>query len=206
MGVGDRHSKRVVAADKAKAPAPIQRAWVIDDRELDDEFSAWDEDDAGALKPAHLRPETRATVAQTRIERRGGTGVTSAAKRALPPPVIADGSSRRATPLSDALLDPVAMRDIVIARARTLDDPMTTRVLAEIARAEAKSDRPSQRAQRVSATDDAAVIAPSRVATRSADMIAASRTSSRSTRDEIAVSRRRTARRSIAREEPFRKK
>lgn len=199
MGVGDRHSKRFVPADKARAPAPIQRAWVIDDRELDDEFSAWDDDDAGAQKPAHMRQETRATVAQTRVEKRGNTGLTPSVQRTLTPK-FADGSSRRATPLSDALLDPVAMRDIVISRARTLDDPLTTRVLAEIARGEAKNDRglPANGAPRVPASGSAPA--------RSPDMAAAAspRTSSRNTRDDI--SRRRTGRRAIARDEPFRKK
>src|SRR5829696_7153218 len=125
MGVGDRHSKRAVGAGKAKDPASIQRSYVTDERELDDPFSAWDDDDAGAQKlpPLHRTQATTTSVEQTRVERRGAVALTPSAKRALgAPPVIADGSSRRATPLNDALLDPVAMRDIVISRARTLDD------------------------------------------------------------------------------------
>jgi hypothetical protein len=210
MGVGDRHSKRVAGAGKAKASDSIQRSYVIDDRELDDPFSAWDDDDAGAQKPEplHHTQTTTTSVAQTRVERRGAVALTPSPKRALaPPPVIADGSSRRATPLSDALLDPVAMRDIVISRARTLDDPMTTRVLAEIARGEAMNNRPTY-SQRAPAPDDAATIAPARRAARSPDTITTESPDqpSRNTRDDISMPRRRTARRAIARDEPFRKK
>jgi hypothetical protein len=181
MGVGDRHSKR---GDKAKAPAAISRAFAIDDRELDDPFSAWDEDDALAQKPPHLIPETQTSSAHTRIERRNAVSVPTP-KRELPaqPSKIADGSARRMTPLADALLDPVAGRDIVISRARTLDDPLTTRVLAEIARGEARS---------AAASDDAPTI--ERMPAHSP------------TRDDIAISRRRTSRRAVLREEPFRKK
>lgn len=206
MGVGDRHSKRAVGPGKAKATASIQRAYVIDDRELDDPFSAWDDDDAGAQKPTPFsRTQTTTTsVQQTRVERRGATALTPSAKGALvPPPVIADGSSRRATPLSDALLDPVAMRDIVISRARTLDDPLTTRVLAEIARGEATNNRPVPHSH-----DDAAASAPARRAARSPDMIPTepSDAFSGDTRHDISMPRRRTARRAIVRDEPFRKK
>ncbi len=167
MGVGDRHSKRTAAGDQAKA-ASIQPPAAVDDHELDDAFSAWDDDDAGAHQPPPAVRLARVAIssAQTRVERPGAVGPTPPAQPAQParatPPTLADGSSHRPTPLADALLDPVAMRDIVISRVRTLDDPLTTRVLAEIAR--------------------------------------------RTTRDDIAVARRRTVRRPIARDEPFRKK
>jgi hypothetical protein len=96
------------------------------------------------------------------------------------PPVIADGSARRGTPL-DALVDPVAMRDIVISRARTLHDPLTTRVLAEVARKDVNGEL--------------------------ADPSAAEPARGRDTRDEISMTRRRTQHRPpLARDEPFRKK
>src|SRR4051812_15319191 len=126
MGVGDRHSKRT---DKPKAPIAIQRSHVIDDRELDDPFSAWDDDDAGAHRssPAPQPPQVT-SGAQTRVERKPVAGMASAVRRAIALPVFADGSSRRTTPLVDPvidplvdpLVDPVAMRDISISRARTL--------------------------------------------------------------------------------------
>jgi hypothetical protein len=143
MGVGDRHSKRT---DKPRAEGPASRAAPpaipVDDRELDDAFSAWDDDDAGAHQPSPAPLPVMA--AQTRIERK------VAAKAAIPdpgpassasvPPVFAKGSSRRPAPLDEPLVDPVAMQDIVISRARTLHDPLTTRVLAELARKKTSSD------------------------------------------------------------------
>jgi len=110
MGVGDRHSKRtnkpVVRADPP--------AHAVDDRELDDPFSAWDDDDAGAHRPS--RAAQLAAAAQTRLERKPASQADAA-----------------------PLIDPVAMQGIVISRARTLDDPLTTRVLAEVARTEPRS-------------------------------------------------------------------
>ncbi len=189
MGVGDRHSKRF-AGDKAK-PSAIQRPAAVGDHALDDPFSAWDDDDAGAQRPSpHARLATPVTsaLAQTRIERRGAGAPALPAQRAptMPdgtPPVVTGGSTSRPTPLADSLLDPIAMRDIVISRVRTLDDPLTTGVLAEIARS--------------AVTRDLARVehAPKSPEERS-----------RTTRDDIAVPRRRTERRPISREEPFRKK
>jgi hypothetical protein len=133
----------MAAGDKAKAAGAIQRPAAVDDHELDDAFSAWDDDDAGAHRPPPSVRLARAAIssAQTRIERRGAVGPTPPAQPAhATPPALADGSSHRSTPLADALLDPVAMRDIVISRVRTLDDPLTTRVLAEIARRTTRND------------------------------------------------------------------
>lgn len=174
MGIGDRHSKRN-AATKVPAPAStVQRPYVVDDRELDDAFSAWDEDDALARKPERrseapqLAHATSSALAPTRVERKPAAVGPAAVGPVSPAKVI------------DALVDPVAMRDIVISRARTLDDPLTTRVLAEIARSEALSDRPHR--GRPQAEPDAA-------------------------RDPIVTARRRTTRRSVVlRDEPSRKK
>jgi len=198
MGVGDRHSKRPGAADKRKPAGAIQRSHVVDDRELDDPFSAWDDDDAGALQPGHAPQRAHGAVsstASTRVERRSAA------------PLAAHDPS--------APVDPVAMRDIVISRARTLDDPLTTRVLAEIARKDAMSD-PRGRAllaQRAPTYGNAVKLPPrtseDRTAVRASDTPPAEAPSptSRVTRDAIATSRRRTGRRPpIARDEPFRKK
>jgi hypothetical protein len=138
--------------------------------------------------------------------------------------VSAQGTSPRPGP-SDALVDPVAMRDIVIARSRTLDDPLTTRVLAEIARSEAMNDRGRRGPlpQRTRTHPEAVKVAPPKILAaaeavanaragertpeRSPDMIAARRQepSSAHTPDEIIVPRGPT-RGGFARDEPFRKK
>lgn len=145
MGVGDRHSRRAVV-DKARlaklASSTSARAgFSIDERELDEPFSAWDEDDALAAKTPH--PQTASsTTAQTRVGRKPHA-TTQAPNQPAPPPPAPDEDGAIGT-LSDPLLklhDPVALRDIVLARARTIDDPLTTRVLAEIARADAASER-----------------------------------------------------------------
>ena len=145
MGVGDRHSKRL---DKPRAEGPASRAappaHPVDDRELDDPFSAWDDDDAGAHRPT---PAPQPAAVQTRNERKvavkaaaiRGRGPGPASSTSAPP-VLAEGSSRQPAPPDEPLVDPVAMRDIVISRARTLDDPLTTRVLAELARKKTSSD------------------------------------------------------------------
>jgi hypothetical protein len=165
MGVGDRHSKRV-AAEKAKTPSPIQRVYAVDDRELDDAFSAWDEDDAGARKPGPAQMAAASSTARTRVERKAGP-VSLAAAAAQPAATAAQPAAAAAQPAATAaqlaagspgapsrpapdraLVDPVAMRDIVISRARTVDDPLTTRVLAEIARTEATHDETNKRGQR----------------------------------------------------------
>ncbi|HWO24418.1 MAG TPA: hypothetical protein VNO30_36990 [Kofleriaceae bacterium] len=116
MGVGDRHSKRV-AAEKAKAESAKQ-AHEAFDREIDDVFSAWDVADAGAHEPDPAQMPDAPAVARPRVDPKTG-------------PVPAD-----------ALVDPVAMRDIVLSRARTVDDPLTTRVLAEIARSDENEATP----------------------------------------------------------------
>jgi hypothetical protein len=199
MGVGDRHSKRA-AAEKPKQPPEQQPSVAIDDRELDDPFSAWDDDDAGAHKPVHpVLAESTASSARTRLE-------------------------RKPAPLADALVDPVAMRDIVISRVRTLDDPLTTRVLAEIARTEAMNDpaRTAPLTPRTRTRDAVKMASPKFLAAigtragehppaRPPDMIADEPKQPPSPHtpedaDELATPRRRTTRRSISREEPFRKK
>jgi hypothetical protein len=203
MGVGDRHSKRATA-DKAKVPQPQpqpQPPLATDERELDDAFSAWDDDDAGARKPAHpVLAQSTASSARTRLE-------------------------RKPAPLADALVDPVAMRDIVISRARTLDDPLTTRVLAEIARTVAQNEpaRTAPLTPRTRTRDAVVRMAPpkflaaigtragERPPARSPDMIADEPKQPPSPHtpedaDELATPPRRTTRRSISREEPFRKK
>lgn len=137
MGVGDRYSRRTDRRSRIAIPAirSIPSAPAVDDRELDDPFSAWDDDDAGAHRPAQT------SVAPTRIERKPAKALAASPADAVStPPVLAEGSTRRATPLVDPLVDPVAMRDIVIARAQTLEDPLTSRVLAEIARKRTRSD------------------------------------------------------------------
>jgi hypothetical protein len=190
MGVGDRHSKRA-ALEKQRASSAIQRSYVVDDRELDDPFSAWDDDDAGAHKPS-LAHAASSVSARTRVERKPAAEVAPAERAPEPPPVLASGSARRTIPL-DALVDPVAMRDIVISRARTLDDPLTTRVLAEIARNDANGEVTPPRGE------DRATHAPSVLATELRR--------ARDTRDEISLSRRRTHRRPpLVQEEPPRKK
>jgi hypothetical protein len=191
MGVGDRHSKRA-AADKHKASSPIQRSHAVDDRELDDPFSAWDDDDAGAQKLTHAHA-SGSSMTRTRIDRKPAAGMAPARPIPEAPPIIADGSSRRAT-LLDALVDPVAMRDIVISRARTLDDPLTTRVLAEVARKDALDEIALPRAQ-------------TRTTASAPDPSVAGSPRTRDTRDEISMARRRTQRRpAVARDDPFRKK
>lgn len=202
MGVGDRHSKRATA-EKAKQQQQQQQqpsSFAPDDRELDDPFSAWDDDDAGAHKPAHpVLAQSTASSARTRLE-------------------------RKPAPLADALADPVAMRDIVISRVRTLDDPLTTGVLAEIARTEAMNDpaRTAPLTPRTRTRDAVRMATPKFLAAigtragerppaRPPDMIAdePKRPPSAPTpedADELATPRRRTTRRSISREEPFRKK
>jgi hypothetical protein len=193
MGVGDRHSKRA-AAEKAKAqqqPQLQQPSYAVDQRELDDAFSAWDDDDAGAHKPAQpVLAQATASSARTRLE-------------------------RKPAPLADALVDPVAMRDIVISRARTLDDPLTTRVLAEIARTEAQNDlaRTAPLTPRTRTRDAVVKIAPPKflpaIGTRAGERppgMRADEPKQPDDADELATPRRRTTRRSISREEPFRKK
>jgi hypothetical protein len=129
MGIGDRHSKRNAATKIPTVRSAALRPYELDDGELDDAFSAWDEDDALARKPdpasevPRLAQATSSSLAQTRVERKPAVGTSPSVK------------------MADALVDPVAMRDIVISRARTLDDPLTTRVLAEIARSEAPGER-----------------------------------------------------------------
>lgn len=146
MGVGDRHSKRL---DKGKPAGSIQCAYVVDERELDDPFSAWDDDDAGAQQRDPSAQAAQATcsplIDQTRNERRPQTAPLSPSallspntpRTLTPPTYLATGSSHRPTPLGDAHVDPDAARSVVISRVRTLDDPFTTQLLAEIARNEA---------------------------------------------------------------------
>lgn len=178
MGVGDRHSKRL---DKSKPAGSSQRAYVVDDRELDDPFSAWDDDDAGAQQrdpSAQAQTASPSVIDQTRNERRPQVAPSSPSallspntpRTLTPPTYLAAGSSHRPTPLGDVHVDPDAARSVVISRVRTLDDPFTTQLLAEIARNEAA---------------------------RSADQD--------SPDPDIALPRRRT-RRSITRDEPLRKK
>jgi hypothetical protein len=178
MGVGDRHSKRL---DKAQPAGSNQRAYVVDERELDDPFSAWDADDAGAQPPdpSSQRAQTTSSLLdQTRNERRAAVAPPAASslfspttpRTLTPPSYLAAGSSQRPTPLGDSHVDPDAARGVAISRVRTLDDPFTTQLLAEIARNEAAR------------TSDKDPPTP-----------------------DIALPRRRT-RRSITRDEPFRKK
>lgn len=173
MGVGDRHSRRVLI-DKARFAKAVNSAAEASHEprigglsldELDDAFSAWDENDAGARKPTHAQlTQASSLTAETRVGRK-----PLAARTPPPPPseaAPADDStddpptlercptpneprhrSRPASiPPSDPalkLFDPVSMHDIVLARARTIDDPLTTRLLAEIARTDAMDDRRS---------------------------------------------------------------
>jgi hypothetical protein len=208
MGVGDRHSKRPAAADKHKDSSPLQRSHVVDDRELDDAFSAWDEHDAGAHKQAHAATGGGAvsTTAPTRVERRPAAAASAPATQAARPPVAAQGSSPQ-------IVDPVARHDIVISRARTLHDPLTTGLLAEIARMEAANDRGSRpsHTQRARTYGNAVKISlpksEDRTAGRPPDMLPTEppEPTSRESRDAIAAARR-TTRRVVARDEPFRKK
>jgi hypothetical protein len=87
------------------------------------------------------------------------------------------------------------MRDIVVSRARTLDDPLTTRVLAEIARSRAMSETNPQHLHGRAETVKIAPLAAT-----------SSESPSHPRHHDIAMPRRRTVRRPISREEPFRKK
>ncbi|HWU87583.1 MAG TPA: hypothetical protein VN253_09935 [Kofleriaceae bacterium] len=115
-------------------PRPATRL-PVDDHELDDAFSAWDEDDDGARQSApaaRLAQATGSTAAKTIIGHK---------PLAEPPP------SRLARPPSDPgirLVDPVSMHDIVLSRARTIDDPLTTQLLAEISRSDLMNERASR--------------------------------------------------------------
>jgi hypothetical protein len=206
MGVGDRHSKRaVVAGGRPQAvpvPAPVIEAGrrappadaiaahVPDDSELDEAFSAWDDDDALARRPA-LPSAARGTpsmLAETRVGRRPAGSAA--------PATDPGGGDRRAPPLAELaarLIDPVSAHDIVLSRARTIDDPLTTRVLAEIARADAMSERAGP-----AVAPAAAPIDPAAPAQQPAPPAAAV---------PIAIGRR-TTRRSVphVRDEPLRKK
>lgn len=198
--------------ERTKIPtvsAPASRSYAVDDRELDDSFSAWDDDDAGAHRPVHPAPAQLASssstsLAQTRIERK--------------PLAVGTGPSRR---MADALVDPVAMRDIVISRARTLDDPLTTRVLAEIARGE-ESEREGesepmpapQRTRTVklgpsrtaNAISHASTIAIAAAHATTAVMALPDASLPPDTEEADPEPRRRNTRRGIPREEPARKK
>jgi hypothetical protein len=236
MGVGDRHSRRT---DKSRIATPAIRSIPAessaDDRELDDPFSAWDEDDAGVHRQS---PDSQlAAAAQTRMERRPSkaAAATPPASTDAAPPVLVEGSSRRITTRAEPLVDPVAMRDIVLSRARTLDDPLTTRMLAEVTRKRTRSniaivppddreaapdepspgERPTMKLPPLRLPTAAAADArsESRTATRSHDTLAEQAlqptppesSDTRATREEIPSPNRRGARRPIARDEPFRK-
>ena len=182
MGIGDRHSKRTAATKIPTIKMAVQ-SHTVDDRELDDPFSAWDDDDALARKP-ELRTEapplaqaTSSSLAQTRIERKPAIGTAPSVK------------------VGDALVDPVAMRDIVISRARTLDDPLTTRVLAEIARSEALSEHvahPHRARSHVETLKIPPLISPGG---------AQAEEKKSESHNELATPRRRTTRRSILRDD-----
>ena len=197
MGIGDRHSKRT---DKPRPPSPIQRPRAIDAREPEDPLRARGDDDAGAHGPSHARPPAPAPApaAEPRVARQPAAGEVSPAKRITGLPVFAEGS-RRTPPL----VDPVARHDIVLSRARTLDDPLTTRVLAEITRNDVVADRaerapaPQRAATRTTAEKRAPALSGERTAASSPDT---------EVHDQRPVLGRRTTRRSIARDEPSRKK
>src|SRR5262249_55746953 len=147
-----------------------------------------------------------ASAAEPRATHKPATGEVSPAKRITALPVFTEASRR--TP---ALVDPVAMHDIVLARARTLDDPLTTRVLAESSREDAVTDHeqralhPQRAVTRTLAEKRVPVLSGERTATRSPDM-SGHATTPRETRDKLPALGRRTTRRAIARDEPFRKK
>jgi hypothetical protein len=174
-----------VAKEQLPASPPIGES------DLDDPFSAWDDDDAGARKPTHPSQVTSSTTAKTRI----GKKLAAAAAAAEPPPVdapppssaLAAGTSTRTAPggmvpsrspsgsapvpnvprpasarpgeraafpatepitqPAVKLFDPVSMSDIVLSRTRTIDDPLTTRLLAEISRTDMTRDREAARAR-----------------------------------------------------------
>ena len=106
------------------------------------------------------------------------------------------------------------MRDIVISRARTLDDPLTTRVLAEIARAAAEAEPVPQRTRTVklgpartaNAISHASTIASTTAHATTAVMSLPETAEVPDVDAADAETRRRTTRRGIPREEPARKK
>jgi hypothetical protein len=200
MGVGDRHSRRT-SKSKELLPAirSIRQSYIVDDRELDDPFSAWDEDDAGARKPSpamQLAHAAAAHAAPTRLERKPAAGGVDPFSKTVP-----------------VLVDPVAMRDIVLSRVRTLDGPRTAR--AEAARAStpgelepATSTRPTERMPPSRLPAALAEDRPEPRDTSPTRPTRATRTTrtTRTTRKDLPPLSRRGARQPIARDEPFRKK
>lgn len=213
----------VEAAARTATPRPMPRApspspsglmpFPVDARDLDDTFSAWDIDDALARKPgqrAKLAEATASTVAKTRIARKPllpsdaaeGTPMHErpaiiAALASIPSP--APEPEPEPDP-SIKLVDPVSMNDIVLSRARTIDDPLTTRLLAEISR----TDLMNEREVHLRPTRDLTPSAPAVAGRESAELGAAR---SPILEDELRA-RVRTTRRQVVRpkDEPFRKK
>ena len=146
MGVEDRHSKRTAVLDRAKlAKLSIGAA--------DGEPSgaggpsastgaSGPNDEATAPLPAAHVPDPPAKAAR-------GTEEVPLPDGELDDPFTAwdvddEGArhaGRRTKILRKPLVlpDPVAMRSIVLSRSRTLEDPLTTRMLAELSRADVRS-------------------------------------------------------------------
>jgi hypothetical protein len=192
MGVGDRHSRRTSKSkDLLPAIRSLRRSYIVDDRELDDPFSAWDDDDAGARKPAPAAQRAHAAAAPgapTRLERKPAAGVDPFSKTV---PV---------------LVDPVAMRDIVLSRVRTLDEPRTARVLAQIARAPTPGELEPATSTRPTEQMPPSKLPPALVEARRDPPGPRDARDTRATRQELPRLGRRGSRRPIARDEPFRKK
>lgn len=241
--------------DVAKEQRPALSA--IDDHDLDEAFSAWDDDDAGAKKPTHpsqVSEVTSSTTAKTRVGKRPVPAAAAMATDAPPSSALADGTStrtapsgvgsirapsgsapapnvaqphsaeREAVPASGPitepavkLFDPVSMSDIVLSRARTIDDPLTTRLLAEISRTDLTREREAGRARSgLSFLPTAGIIDRAREGAEREleDLIVTDPESSKpddnrqvGSDDELRA-RRRTTRRMMSRpkDEPFRKK
>ena len=249
MGVGDRHSRRVLI-DKARfakaVPGTVEVAQqqrpeqlLLDEHDLDDAFSAWDENDAGARKPMHPSQLAQASsaMAKTRVGRKPLAAGPPPSEPAPPSGRAPDGAppprdphplpARAADPASGPafdppsdpalkLVDPVSMHDIVLSRARTIDDPLTTRLLAEIARSDAMGDRSQHARSGLVLLPTAGIVdrKRERIAAELADLIVTDPETSQTDdncavgpEDELRVRRRMTRRLADRpKDEPFRKK